>query len=143
LDRLQFLHSILARLDAASWLVQPDTGWTSHDFEVLHSSWIRLRLTTVAEELEMGKRLFRCRLTSRWSLLARILFGLLAGALLLLIILCARDFPLLWFSLLLLPLLGWFIESESAFHKTLLVSVLNETGKSCNMVSLPADLEPS
>jgi hypothetical protein len=99
----------------------PDTGWTSNDFEVLPSTWIRLRFGTATEELEMGKRHFRCRLTSRWSLLARIFFGLLSAALALFIFLFARDVPWVWISLLLLPLLAWFFESESSFHKNLLV----------------------
>ena len=128
LDRLQFLRTILARIDSAYGLVRTDTGWTSHDFEMLPSIWIRLRFSTATEELEMGRRHFRCRLTSCWSLLATALFVLLTITLGLLISLFAEDIPWLWFSLLLLPLLAWFFESESSFHKSLFARLVDETG---------------
>ncbi len=136
MDRLQFLNAVLARLDAANWLVRTDTGWTSHDFEVLPSSWIRLRFSTVTEELELGKKHFRCRLTSRWSSLARILLALFALAIAFLVLLLARDFPWIWFALMLLPLLGWFFESNSEVHLALFARHLDDTGSAHKLVRL-------
>jgi hypothetical protein len=117
-------------------MVRVDTGWTNHDLEVLPSTWIRLRLTTVTEELEMGKKHFRCRLASRWSLLARILFAMLALALGLGVCLFARAFPGVWFSIVLLPLLGWYLEDESALHKALLARLITNTDCALKMVRL-------
>jgi glycosyltransferase involved in cell wall biosynthesis len=135
-DRLQFLHAILDRLEAANWMVRPDTGWTTYDFEVLASTWVRLRFSSATEELEMGKRHFRCRLNSRWSTAARIVFVLLTGAVALMISLGATEFPWIWYSLLLLPLIGWFFESESAVHKILFARLLDEVGTTHKMVRL-------
>ena len=137
LDRLQFLQATLARLDAANWLVRTDTGWTPHDFDVFPSTWIRFRFSTVTEELDMGKKHFRCRLNSRWSLPARILFGLLATGLALILFLFAQAVPWLWFSLVLLPLLGWFFESHASEHKALFTRLLDDTGSAHKMVRLP------
>lgn len=138
LDRLQFLHAMLDRLDSANWLVRTDTGWAAHDFEVLPSAWIRLRLTTATEDLDTGKRRFRCRLTCRWSLLARLLFGLLSAALALLISLFAADVPWVWYSLLCLPLLGWFFESESSHYQTLFARLTDDTAAARKLIKLKA-----
>jgi glycosyltransferase involved in cell wall biosynthesis len=135
-DRLQFLHAVVARLDSANWLVRLDTGWTAYDFELVPSSWVRLLFGTATEELELGKKHFRCRITSRWSLLARILSGLLAIGVALLIFLFARNVPWIWFSLLALPLAAWFFESESAFHKFLFARLLDDTASAHKMVRL-------
>jgi glycosyltransferase involved in cell wall biosynthesis len=137
-DRLQFLHAILDRLDAAKWLVRTDTGWTTHDFEVLSSIWVRLRFSTATEELEMGRKHFRCRLASRWSLRAQILFVLLTVALVLIIPFFQTAVPWVWYSLLLLPLLAWFFESESALHKVLFVRLLDDVSATQKLVRLKA-----
>jgi GT2 family glycosyltransferase len=132
LDRLSFLYEVLTRLESEHWPVRTDTGWESHDLEILASGWIRLRLATATEELEMGKRQLRCRLTSQWSFLARVLFGLLAVAVILLVSMFAREIPWVWFSLLLLPLVVWYFEDECAAHKSnlgRLVDAVCETNK--------------
>ncbi len=138
LDRLEFLHAILDRLDSANWLVRTDTGWTAHDFEVLPSSWTRLRLTTATEDLEKGKRHFRCRLTSRWSLLSRLLFGLLSGGVTAIIYLFAPAVPWLWYLLVLLPLLGWFFAGESSLHQTFFARLMDEVATTRKLVKLKA-----
>jgi len=136
LDRLEFLHAILDRLDTARWLVRADTGWTRHDFEIMPSTWTRLRFSTVTEELELGRRHFRCRLVDRLSLLAWVLLGFVAGALVVLIALFSTAFPWIWLLLLLLPLLKWYFASEAELHKSLLVYHLKEVGSDLKLVPI-------
>lgn len=123
-DRLQFLHEILNCLESGRWPVRTDTGWESHDLEILASAWIRLRLSTATEELELGKKQLRCRLTSQWSFLARFLFGLLVVAVVLFVSLFSREIPWAWFSLLSLPLLAWYLEDECSVHKSHLTRLI-------------------
>jgi hypothetical protein len=125
-DRLKFLHEILNRFESDRRPVRADTGWESHDLEVLASAWIRLRLATATEELEMGKRQLRCRLTTQWSFLARVLFGLLTVAVVLFVAIFAREIPWAWFSLLSLAFLAWHFEDECCFHKSNLARLIGD-----------------
>lgn len=38
----------------------------------------------------------------------------------------ASEVPWIWFSLLLLPLLGWFFETECSAHKSNLVRLIRD-----------------
>jgi len=124
-DRLNFLHGIQARLELDRWSVRTDTGWETHDLEVLASAWIRLRLATATEELEMGKRQLRCRLTSQWSFLARALFGILTAVVVTFVWSFAHELPWAWFSLLLLALVAWYFGDECSAHKSNLAALIH------------------
>ena len=135
-DRLQLLHDIMQRLELERWPVRPDTGWEYHDLEVLASPWIRLRLDTVGEDLEKGKKQIRCRFLSQWSLLARTVFGALAVVVVLLLSLLASKIPWIWFSLPSLALLAWYFEAECAVHKSNLARVTGEVCQASKMLRL-------
>lgn len=111
-DRYVFLRNILTKLEQAGWTCRTDTGWTSHDVEVQPHLWSRLRLTTVGEDLELGKRGFRCRITASWSLPAGILVALTAFGVGLGIILLATSYPWIWMSLVALPVCLKTLEDE-------------------------------
>jgi len=112
LDRVAFLQTTLHRLEEEGWVCKPDTGWSDFDIEILGNRWSRLQLTTVNEPLPNGESVLHCRVHSAWSLTARILFwGGLALALLTVNQWAARN-PWIWMTLLVVPLLGWFLEFE-------------------------------
>jgi len=111
-DRYQFLQRILARLEQGGWSARTDSGWTSYDIEVFAHVLSRLRLLTVSEELEQGKRTFRCRIRAGWSLSAKLLFGAITGAALITTLAVAQYWPSVWLSLVLIPLAIWIIEDE-------------------------------
>lgn len=129
LDRLDFVRSILERLDQQGWTSKTDTGWNDYDVEILGNRWSRLQLSTVSEELPGGKRLFRCRLTTAWSLGAVLFFwGLLAVELLAIGSLAPRE-PWLWMLLLSLPMVGWYLEHEKRHLERLITAFLDDVAR--------------
>ena len=66
MDRLEFVRLIQRRLDEIGWPAEVEDGWGDYDLEIFGHRWSRVQLTTVSEE-GPDRRLFRCRLRSRWS----------------------------------------------------------------------------
>ncbi|HXG47854.1 MAG TPA: glycosyltransferase, partial [Methylomirabilota bacterium] len=112
LDRLAFLDRLLARLDAEGWPSKADSGWSHCDVEIHGDRWSHVQLTTATEDLAGSKRLFRCRLRTKWSLLAIAFTGATLSLELVVIGLLAGRFPWLWSVLLTIPALGWFLHTE-------------------------------
>jgi glycosyltransferase involved in cell wall biosynthesis len=135
-DRLGLLRSFIEQLRTKAWLVRLDTGWGDYDLEIVAGKWSRLRLTSVTEELEQGKRVFRCRLESAWSAQAwMVSLAALAGVALL-TFLFAASFPWVWTSILVLPLVLWFLDDESAGWQNAATQLLDETAARCHCVKL-------
>lgn len=101
-ERLEFLRSLLDRLDRARWQARTDSGWDEHDVTIYGDRFTRADVTTAAENHGGEKRLLRCRLAARWTLLAKISFWLVAG----LIGVAAR---VLWAVLLPLPAISLWL----------------------------------
>ncbi len=135
-DRYLFLSRILDALEAQGWQHKSDTGWSNHDVEIFGNRWSRLRLTTVAEELEGGRKVFRCRLAGTWSLRAWIVFGLIAGAELLLIGMLAPVQHWVWMVLLTLPVLKWFLDYETRSMQHSIAALLDTIAARRQMVKL-------
>jgi hypothetical protein len=135
-DRFQFLAGILAKLECAGCMYRADTGWTSHDLEVIPRIWTRLRLTTVSEDLEKGKNNFRCRIVASWSLPAKILLTLTTLALILLLPPLVELHPWAWMSLMLLPIVVWVIEDESLHQRKILAELVKAAANERSMVEL-------
>ena len=123
-DRYQFLAAILAKLDRAGWIYRTDTGWTTHDVEVLAHVWTRLRLTTVSEDLGQDKRNFFCRIHASWSLPARILLALTVLGIVLGLTSLVEQHPWAWMSLAVLPLAIWMIEDEALQQQKTLAALI-------------------
>jgi O-antigen biosynthesis protein len=125
-DRFQFLNRIEARLAQTGWYWRADTGWTAHDLDLPVRLWTRLRLTTVTEELDMGKTSLRCRINGSWSLAARLFFigsvAVIAG----LIYSLSEHTPWIWLSLTALPLVSWFFDSEKDYHRRVLAGIIDD-----------------
>jgi hypothetical protein len=137
-DRLHLLRDVLARLDSDRWPVRTDSGWETHDLEVLASPWIRLRFASATEELDLGRRQLRCRLTAQWSFLARAALVLMVIAVVLLISLFARELPWAWFAPLLPAVLIWYFQDESSMHKSNLAQVIGDVFKAHKLVRIEA-----
>jgi hypothetical protein len=105
--------------------------------EIYGTRWSRLQLTTVAEAVEKGQRLFHCRLNTGWSLLATVLFWSACGLELLLIGFVAKAVPWLWMLLLTLPLLGLYFENEKRTLQRLIVAFLDEIAVQYELTKVP------
>ena len=79
IERADFVAEVIRELDRRGWPNRSDIGWSEYDVEIYGNRWTTLQLTTVAEDHPRQRQLIRCRLRSRWSLLARVLFWSVAG----------------------------------------------------------------
>ena len=135
-DRYAFLRRLDAKLAEAGWTRKTDSGWGTHDYELAVSACARMRLTTVTEELELGRRTFRCRLESVWSAPARALFWTAGGIVAALITLLAQIQPWLWMSAMLLPILhGWFETDRRLLHAAT-HALIEDAARDCGLVKL-------
>jgi hypothetical protein len=136
LDRFGFLHRVLSALAQAGWTFKTDTGWTTCDVEIPSDVWTRLTLATVSEELGQGKKTFRCRIRSFWSLPAKILFWAVAGVAVLLITFFAAVVPWCWMSLIALPLVSWIFDERSQDYERAFAKVLDTVAVEQALVKL-------
>jgi hypothetical protein len=135
-DRYKLLEGVLARLNRAGWTCRTDTGWTAHDLEVLPHLWTRLKLTTVSEDLEQNKRTVRCRITSHWSLAAKVFFALTALGIFAVIAVLAEHQPWAWMSLMLFPLICWAVEDEAVQQKKSLAALIKRVATEVSMTEV-------
>src|SRR5262249_28223696 len=115
------------------WPNKSDIGWCDYDVEIYGSRWSTVQVTTVEEVHPENRRLIRCRLRARWSLAAKVGFGLLASLDLLVLGLGARRIPWLGFILLTLPLFVWLLYREQRTLQSLLVVFLDELAENWNL----------
>lgn len=123
-DRFQFLQSLIGNLEQTSWTVRTDTGWANHDLEVFPHLWTRLTLTTVGEDLERGRRNVRVRVHAFWSWPARLLLAATLGITGLILYNFAAAAPMIWFVLLLLPVVLWVVHDQVESDIRLLLAAL-------------------
>lgn len=135
-DRYRFLHSIEEDLKRCSCAVEADTGWGSHDMEISGNQWNRTRLVTVTEELELGRKNFRCRLESSWSLRAKLLFWTTVIAELILTAAFAGQIPWLWMLPVTLPLFGWFIAEQGNDFQRALARLIDDVAQRQGLIKL-------
>jgi hypothetical protein len=91
-------------------------------------------LITVTEELEQGRRSFRCRLQAGWSLRAKILFWLVVASQVALLTGFASDFPELWILPVLLVVLVWFLEEERKIALMVTAAALDDAARAHALV---------
>lgn len=135
-DRFRFLAGVLAKMERAGWIYRIDTGWTAYDLEVMPHIWTRLRLTTVGEDLEQGKKSYRCRIYASWSLPAKILMALALVGVLIVLASLAVAYPWAWMSLMVLPLVLWMIEDEADHQKKALAQLVRSAAGEHSMVEI-------
>lgn len=135
-DRYSFLQRIRQQLDRCDCPYETDTGWGAHDFEIGGNRWSWLSLTTVTEELEMGRRNYRCRLDLRWPLRVKLLFAAVVAAEWFVIASFAASFPWLWMLPVSLPLLAWFITQQGCDFRASVVSLMDDVARELRLIKL-------
>ncbi len=135
-NRYQLLQRILQRWESEGWQWKPDTGWGDYDAEVYGPRWSRIRLTTVGEEADGGRKLFRCRIAAYSSLRARLVLGSIMGGLLLVFESWLRAEP--WVAVLgaLIPLWIWCVESEKHLVKRLVTQSIQAAAGDIGLTSV-------
>jgi len=139
IERLEFVATLLRRLEQAHWPHRTDTGWSEFDLEIYGSRWSQLQLTTVAEDHPGGRQLIRCRLRATWSLLAQLAFGSLLGADLLLIGLLGpgRFWP--WLLLGTLPLYDWARRRDQRRLQSIAAVFLDELARGRGLAKIQTE----
>jgi O-antigen biosynthesis protein len=135
-DRYGFLNRIEAELEKARWNCRPDSGWATHDLDVPVHLWTRLRLTTVTEELELGRTNLRCRIAGFWSLPAKVLFFGSVALVAAVLGLFAQANPWAWLSLTALPLVSWFFDSEKDHYRRAFAGLIDAVAADHKLVKL-------
>ncbi len=128
-DRVEFLQGILARLDEQGWQNKADAGWSEYDIEIYGSRWAYLQLTSVAEPHNAGRQLFRVRLKTKWSLLAKVAFFSALALELLVIGFVATELPWLWMLLLVQVVFAWFLEVEQRDFQRLIIAIVDRVAQ--------------
>ena len=100
-------------------------------------------LGTVAEDHGHGNRLFRCRLTSGWTFLARITFWSLLGLQSIALGFAARALPALWTLLVSLPIFYLWVLRDQTRLKRMISGFLAETGRRLGMTPVSSKNEDS
>jgi hypothetical protein len=139
-DRIEFVKSILDRLDRDGWPNKSDIGWSEYDLEVLGNRWAHLQLTTVSEIYPRGKQMIRCRLRAGWTLQAKVAFWSMLGFELLLLGVVGKWLPwlnLIWLSV---PLFAWFLFREKRTMQSLLAVLLDEVAQKWSMSKVPFEI---
>ena len=125
-DRYGFLRALFCRLEQDKWQIRTDTGWSDYDVEILEATWSKLRLLTASEYLDQGRVCVRCRLQTRWSLRAQVMFWSLAAAETLMAGLLGTTFPWVWMLLLTVPMAAWAVELQQARLRSTVAALLDE-----------------
>jgi hypothetical protein len=140
-DRVEFLNGILRRLDLEGWPNRGDSGWSDYDIEIYGHRWSRLRLTLIFEDYADGKRLFRCRLRSTWSLPALVAFWAAFAVQLFALGVLARGRPWLWTVLFSMLVFGWYLRSQKRALQRVFAVFLDEMARHWKMTKLGFDPE--
>jgi len=135
-DRCLVLGSLLAQLEQSGCPAKPDTGWATYDAEIVGNGWSRLLLTTATEDLDQGRKSFRCRLQSTWSLRARILFWAVALTLSIVVLSFSADLPEVWMLPMLLVILHWYLEEERQALAHTTVRLLDQAAAAHALIKL-------
>jgi hypothetical protein len=135
-DRYALLDALRADLEQRGMSVRLDSGWDSHDFELPGSRWCRVRLCTVAEQLDKGRQVIRCRVAGSWTAHAWFLFAVLALCLLAATRLLAPDHPWAWLLIGVAGVPAWMLELQRLAAERALADRVGEAGEKVGFVPL-------
>ena len=140
-DRVALLRTVVAKLEKEGWPCKWDSGWTDHDVEIHAADWSRVSLTTVAEVMDQGRLVLRCRLRPAWSLTALILFWTVLAVEAVVIGLLAHLQPWLWMIPLSLPVMSGYIDLQVRTAHIALAALVDEAALELQLKPLPARTE--
>ena len=137
IERPEYVAELIHELDRRGWPNRSDIGWSEYDVEIYGNRWTNLQLTTVAEDHPRKRQLIRCRLRSRWSLLARLVFWAVAG-----LDLVALGLWGLWLHWLALPVLtlaplAYFFHRQKRAQQSVTIVLLDGLAKKLGLLKIP------
>jgi hypothetical protein len=139
ISRLDFVKTILRRLDAAGWPNRPDAGWSEFDVELQGSRWCVVQLTSVTEEHRRKTQMLRCRLRARWSLTATLLFWSLLGLELVLVGPLIGPSIAAGLAVLMATAMWWFLWRQERQLQSQTIVLLDQLAKEQGLVKVQWD----
>jgi len=143
LNRLAWLADISRRLDEQQWPNRTDVGWSDYDVEIHDTKWTRLQLVTAVEDHGARKQLVRCRLKPRWSLRAKLAFGLVAAVQLVALALLVNRFPWLWLTCVTLPAFAWLLHRQGRNLQSVFAVFLDKVAVDWNLIRVSPSPPPT
>jgi O-antigen biosynthesis protein len=135
-NRYTFLKAVQGKLAQEGWEWKTDLGWETYDLEIYGRRWSRVRLTTVAEEIDQGRNTLHCRARASWSMAAALGMGTLLTVVLVVCGLLDAYHPWIWLLSLGLPAFAFLIEKERRLVRRILVALLDEVAREVGLVNL-------
>lgn len=135
-NRVDFLRSVVRRLDEERWPNKADIGWSDHDIELYDTRWARLQLTTVAEVYPNDARMIRCRLRGRWSMRATLAFWLLSAVLLLGIGMMFHRYPGVWAALVGPMAFAFYLRRQQRSLQSATLVLLDLVARECGLANV-------
>jgi hypothetical protein len=135
--RQVFLGAVLDRLVRERWPHRPDTGWGAWDVEVHGSRWSKLRLLTVTEQPDDSVLRLRCRLQTQWTLPAKLGFGGVLGAALIVATLLRGHGWIAWCPLAAPALVAYLLSRNQRDLRRVLAVFLEEVAESLGLAKGP------
>ncbi len=138
-ERFTFLERLLNLLDRDHWRVRPDSGWDEFDLTIYGDRFSKVIVNTVAENHGGPKRLVRGRLSVHWTLVARMTFTAVIGALVLAQGVLGRSVWVGWGAVVIIPLLLGYLHLRSRRSIRLAAALLDLTAQELKLVKLGAE----
>ena len=138
-DRYSFLKAVVAKLAQEGWEWKTDLGWEHYDLEIYGRRWSRVRLTTVAEQLDEGRKTLHCRAQAGWSPAGWLGLAALLGATLVVCGLLDRSHPTAWLLVAGVPLAACAMERERRKVQRIMVALLDEVAHEQGLVNLAGE----
>jgi glycosyltransferase involved in cell wall biosynthesis len=136
LERHRFLRELAGRLEVRGFHIRLDSGWADFDMEVSGWFWSRLKITTVTEELDHGRRNLHCRLHGHWSLASTLVFWSILIVQLAWIGIMASLQPWIWLLPLTLPFIALLIDHRYHQLKEFVAGQLDAVARELKLVSI-------
>jgi GT2 family glycosyltransferase len=141
-ERTDLVAEMMQRLERQGWPNKSDIGWSEFDVELFGSRWSSVHLITALEAHGGKRRLFRCRLRARWSLLSHTVFWGALTLVLLAIGLWREGQPWTWLMLLLMPVLAWLLRRGQRDLQSRVAALLDQMARDLGLTRLDPD-EPT
>ncbi|MCX8091306.1 MAG: glycosyltransferase [Verrucomicrobiae bacterium] len=137
-ERVGFVARFIEALRQRGWPHRPDVGWSEFDVELYGSRWAQVQLITASEDYPEGRRLLRCRLRARTTLLARVALAALLGVEALVIGWLGKPLFGLALAGTTLVACGWFLRRQKRHLQAMTIVFLDAFARDLGLLKLPS-----
>jgi hypothetical protein len=137
IERIVYLQKLIELLERDQWQASADSGWDEHDVTIHGDRFTKVVVNTVCENHGGNKRLLQARLSTHWTLLAKVFLWTVVGLVALFLVVTNRA---LWAlsAWLLVALTTAYLHLRA--HRTLRLGLglLDVTAEQVGLIKLDA-----